>query len=156
MGVDSLPKTVTRQRRDGDMNPGPSAPESSTLTARLPKGVVCCRNNIACLLSVFPRAYVRNYRAYSRLRQVCVHATYTAVAQSSSGVVAILCADPRNLHDKRLSGQFQHWQPISHVSHFVADAFVTRRVTTFIFNLWVNAAHLSLANNVCTKFWVES
>ena len=61
MGVDSLPKTVTRQRRDGDMNPGPSAPESSTLTARLPNGVVCCRNNIACLLSVFPRAYVRNY-----------------------------------------------------------------------------------------------
>ena len=33
--MDSLPKTVTRQRRDGDMNPGPSAPESSKLTARL-------------------------------------------------------------------------------------------------------------------------
>jgi len=36
MGVNSLPKTVTRQRRDCDMNPGPSAPESSTLTTRLP------------------------------------------------------------------------------------------------------------------------
>jgi len=36
MGVDSLPKTVTRQRRDCDLNPGPSAPESSTLTTRLP------------------------------------------------------------------------------------------------------------------------
>jgi len=36
MGVNSLPKTVTRQRRDCDLNPGPSAPESSTLTARLP------------------------------------------------------------------------------------------------------------------------
>jgi len=34
--VNSLPKTVTRQRRDGDLNPGPSAPESSTLTTRLP------------------------------------------------------------------------------------------------------------------------
>ena len=32
MGVNSLPKTVTRQRRDGDLNPGHSAPESSTLT----------------------------------------------------------------------------------------------------------------------------
>ena len=35
MGVNSLPKTVTRQRRVGrdcDLNPGPSAPESSTLT----------------------------------------------------------------------------------------------------------------------------
>jgi len=36
MGVNSLPKTATRQRRDCDLNPGPSAPESSTLTTRLP------------------------------------------------------------------------------------------------------------------------
>jgi len=36
MGVNSLPKTVTRQRRDCDLNPGPSAHESSTLTTRLP------------------------------------------------------------------------------------------------------------------------
>jgi len=34
MGVNSLPKTVTRQRRDCYLNPGPSAPESSTLTTR--------------------------------------------------------------------------------------------------------------------------
>ena len=32
MGVNSLPKTVTRQRRDCDLNTGPSAPESSMLT----------------------------------------------------------------------------------------------------------------------------
>jgi len=36
MGVNSLPKTVTRQRRGCDLNPGPSAPESSTLTSMLP------------------------------------------------------------------------------------------------------------------------
>ena len=30
------PKTVTRQRRGYDLNPGRSAPESSTLTTRLP------------------------------------------------------------------------------------------------------------------------
>ena len=36
MGVSSLPKTATRQRRDCDLNPGLSAPESSTLTTRLP------------------------------------------------------------------------------------------------------------------------
>ena len=35
MGVNSLPKTVIRQRRDCDLNPGPSAPESSTLATRL-------------------------------------------------------------------------------------------------------------------------
>jgi len=34
--VNSLPKTVTRQRRDCDLNPGPSVPESSALTTRLP------------------------------------------------------------------------------------------------------------------------
>ena len=36
MDVNSLPKTITRQRRDCDLNPGPSAPESSTLTTRIP------------------------------------------------------------------------------------------------------------------------
>jgi len=35
MGVNSFPKTVTRQRRGCNLNPGPSAPESSTLTTRL-------------------------------------------------------------------------------------------------------------------------
>jgi len=34
--VNSFPKTVTRQRSDCDLNPGPSAPESSTLITRLP------------------------------------------------------------------------------------------------------------------------
>ena len=34
--MNSLPKTVTRQHRGCDFNPGPSAPESSTLTTRLP------------------------------------------------------------------------------------------------------------------------
>jgi len=36
MSVNSLPKTVTRQRRGYDLNPGPSVPESSTLTTQLP------------------------------------------------------------------------------------------------------------------------
>jgi len=36
MGVNSLPKTVIPQRCDCDLNPSPSATESSTLTTRLP------------------------------------------------------------------------------------------------------------------------
>jgi len=36
MGVNSLLKIVTRQHRGCDLNPGPSAPESSTLNTRLP------------------------------------------------------------------------------------------------------------------------
>jgi len=47
MGGNSLPKTVTRQRRDCDLNPGLSAPESSTLAARLPNKDYryCCRSD---------------------------------------------------------------------------------------------------------------
>ena len=41
MCVNSLPKTVSRQRRDYDLNPGPSAPESSTLATRLPNRPYC-------------------------------------------------------------------------------------------------------------------
>ena len=41
MGVNSLlSKTVTRQRRDCDLNMGPSTPESSMLTTRLLSRVV--------------------------------------------------------------------------------------------------------------------
>ena len=36
MVVNSLPKTVTRQRHGCDLNPGPSALESSMLNIRLP------------------------------------------------------------------------------------------------------------------------
>jgi len=36
MGVNSLPKSVTRQHHGSDLNPGPTASESSTLTTRLP------------------------------------------------------------------------------------------------------------------------
>jgi len=40
MCVNSLPKTVTRQRPDCDLNPGPFAPESSTLTTWLPSHAI--------------------------------------------------------------------------------------------------------------------
>ena len=36
VGVNSLPKSVTRQRHRCNLNSGPSTPESSTLTTRLP------------------------------------------------------------------------------------------------------------------------
>jgi len=36
MDVSNLPKTVTRQCHGCDLNPGPTAPESSTLTTQLP------------------------------------------------------------------------------------------------------------------------
>jgi len=55
MGVNSLPKTVTRQRRGCDLNPGPTAPESSTLTARLPSKLAsnkCSSEAVASVASM--------------------------------------------------------------------------------------------------------
>jgi len=46
MGVNSLPKTVTRQRRDCDLNPGPSAPDSITLTTRLASHPKCSLGHV--------------------------------------------------------------------------------------------------------------
>ena len=55
MGVNSLPKTVTRQRRDCDLNPGPSAPESSTLTmATEPLWFLCWTSNPLVSVAVRP------------------------------------------------------------------------------------------------------
>ena len=58
MGVDILPKTVTRQRRGCDLNPGPSAPESSTLTTRLASVVVVVISAIKLLVPVQVRRFV--------------------------------------------------------------------------------------------------
>jgi len=40
-GATSLPTTVNRQRRGCDLNPGATAPESSTLITRLPSVYEC-------------------------------------------------------------------------------------------------------------------
>ena len=47
--MNSLPKTVIRQRRDCDLNPGPSATESSTLTTRLPSHPEATRGSHFCV-----------------------------------------------------------------------------------------------------------
>ena len=64
MGVNSLRKTVTRQCRDCDLNLGPSAPESSTLTTRLASHLYFCitkrnaqRGNLCLLIHLFSVAY---------------------------------------------------------------------------------------------------
>ena len=51
MGVNSLPKTVIPQRCGGDLDPGPTAPESGTLTTRLPS---CRRQKSSTLKQKHP------------------------------------------------------------------------------------------------------
>ena len=46
MGVNSLPKTVTRLRRGCNLNPDPSAPESNVLS-----GFALCTNKILQFLT---------------------------------------------------------------------------------------------------------
>ena len=68
MGVNSLPKTVTRQHRGCGLNPGPSASESSTLTTRLLRNAMLLMKELfevkpsivsfALLLNVFCQNYV--------------------------------------------------------------------------------------------------
>jgi len=52
MGVNSLPKTVTRQHRDCDLNPGRSALESSTLTTQLPSHQILITCPFLCVVTV--------------------------------------------------------------------------------------------------------
>ena len=49
MAVNSLPKSITRQRCGCDLNPGSTAPESSTLTTRLPMALVSCKHRSHCI-----------------------------------------------------------------------------------------------------------
>jgi len=63
MGVNSLPKTVTRQRPGCDLNPGPSVLESSTLTNRLPSHPVA---TLRCDLSLIT-TFLRDYYLFSTI-----------------------------------------------------------------------------------------
>jgi len=98
--MNSLPKTVTRQHRDCDLNPGPSAPECSTLTTRLPSHP---RTHIIAILHTASRDKVINVR----LACVCVHVQNTEQTWSSlaavSGLLSILMSSqPKNSRRSRL------------------------------------------------------
>jgi len=60
VGANSLPKTVTRQRRGCDLNPGRSVSESSTLTTRLPSHPKAWLLLLYCHLNFFVTFYVKN------------------------------------------------------------------------------------------------
>jgi len=86
-----LPKTVTRQRRGCDLNPGPSAPEPSTLTSRLPRREfsisaksVCFKLLLNCYTAAAPQTsvpptppqpFVRIYGGSSFWTSKAVHET---------------------------------------------------------------------------------
>ena len=63
--MNSLPETVTRQRRGCDLNPGPSAPESSTLTTRLPSHPVQKANTTNWLEFADKRRIAKDIQTFS-------------------------------------------------------------------------------------------
>jgi len=99
MGVNSWPKTDTRQRRDCDLNPGPSAPESSTLTTRLPSHPHECpsRNNVPppCIAPKIVRTSLRRW-AYSRC--VSCEDRFTNVRPE---IAYLLCRKPAEMRNQR-------------------------------------------------------
>ena len=61
--MNSLPKTVTRRRRSCDLNRGPSAPESSTLTTRLPSHPLhLTAPNFVAVNATFEYEFIRFFR----------------------------------------------------------------------------------------------
>ena len=89
--MNSLPKTITRQRRGCDLNPGPSAPESSTLTTRR--------------LPSYPLSYVFNIKKLSlmeRYRLLCsVFWACALVKFEDTGAVIACSLSSRVIYDTR-------------------------------------------------------
>ena len=89
--MNSLPKAVTRQCRDYDLNSGPSAPESSTLTTRLPSHpVVYTKSQAPITGNSVVDHYLPQSRAYDKPRVV--------TACKNSHCVRV----PRTSADKRI------------------------------------------------------
>ena len=103
MGVNSLPKTVTRQRRGCDLNPGPTAPESSTLTTRLPSSRVLFRNAVTFTVYNFSQKTVLYLRCGSRESTSANHCSATFCGTSSWDHSIDAARSPRQMWiDRRL------------------------------------------------------
>jgi len=75
-----LPKTVTRQRRDCDLNPGPTVPECSTLTTRLPSHP----ENVAKIRRAVPEIRVRT-DIHTNMLVIMLRSRYTGGANVAHG-----------------------------------------------------------------------
>ena len=124
MGVNSLPKTATRQRRGCDLNPGPSAPESSTLTSRLPSQNKRCGKCKYCTTLQSSDAKRRRGRTTVTCRWVDI----STAPWPSSGV----CPDTkwremtrrrvcRPRIGRRHPRAVSHWQVINELFHCYSD-----------------------------------
>jgi len=92
MGVNSLPKTVTRQRRGCDLNPGLSATESTRLHAISVVQFICCEQ--AFIL----RAFLQT----THLRGAPVESSFTCLPRISVSKVNChnVAQPPKGISDR--------------------------------------------------------
>ena len=103
-GVNSLPKTVTRQHHDCDLNADPSAPEPSILTTRLPShrlrfciqigGVASAVIHRLCLLGSARRRETTRHRSSSHhchRRRASLSNTCIAVRKVATPLRELTC-----------------------------------------------------------------
>ena len=101
MGVNSLPKTVTRQRRGCDLNTGPTAPQSSTLTTRLPS---------------HPKTATRQYKDYTR-ETACKYRRMTDHMTDNEKHFQLPCQNWRISQGHSQSRRVQEWMTASRKRH---------------------------------------
>jgi len=100
-GVNSLPKTVTRQHRGCNLNPGPSAHESSMLTTRLPS------HPTSNCLATNPKASLLKFLACAEV-YLHVRPVKTRTKSSSDG--------PRHLCTRQCSLPSERTTTLGHLS----------------------------------------
>ena len=91
-GCEQFAKTVSRQRRDCDLNLGPSVPESSTLTTRLPSDPVgrtklttCIYRSTADVSSFDPDDFSYTLSHYMRLPLTVTGSVYSTMRMRQPG-----------------------------------------------------------------------
>ena len=94
----SLPKTVTRQRRGCDLNPGPSVPESCTLITRLPSHqTLRCGDRDSCSRFTFTyTVYITSIEHTNSDRRQWLKQIIGAMTRVLSGAGGLLTTTPRN------------------------------------------------------------
>jgi len=102
MGVNSLPNTVTRQRRGCDLNPGPSAPESSTLTLNYGAPLVC--------ITYLKVLGIHLYCLYSRLMPT-LNLVLLATLMHACQVGSLCSIAQNNLLQQLVPTWLSKWQP---------------------------------------------
>jgi len=111
--VNSLPKTITRQLRNCDLNPSPTAPESSTLTTRLPSHstVVGRFNNTPCYQIPAPTP-LSHSELYAFLRRQLLFKHDVAHKTDKNRILDLDITSSDTLLAPAVS--FTHWSPSNH------------------------------------------